>query len=65
METFHCDAQECDGFDGMKESRVLWLGNTDTILGVGFNKVRTRLSSSHSVLITLAMDVFDDKIILQ
>lgn len=55
METFHCGPQECDGFDGMKESRVLWLGNTDRILGVGFSKVRTRLSSFHSVLITLAM----------
>jgi len=55
METFHCGSQEGDGFDGMKESRVLWLGNTDRILGVGFSKVRTRLSSSHSVLITLAM----------
>ncbi|XP_020609841.1 coronin-7-like [Orbicella faveolata] len=33
---------ECDGFDGMKESRVLWLGNTDKILGVGFSKSRAR-----------------------
>ena len=41
METYlYCGAQECDGFDGMKESRVLWLGNTDKILGVGFSKVR-------------------------
>ncbi|KAL9973088.1 hypothetical protein ACROYT_G019500 [Oculina patagonica] len=33
---------ECDGFEGMKESRVLWLGNTNRILGTGFNKVRAR-----------------------
>ena len=34
--------QECDGIGGIKDSRVMWLGNTNKILGTGFNKVRIR-----------------------
>ncbi|KAJ7357667.1 Coronin-7 [Desmophyllum pertusum] len=33
---------ECDGIGGIKDSRVLWLGSTDRILGTGFNKSRAR-----------------------
>lgn len=34
--------QEFDGIGGIKDSRVMWLGNTNKILGTGFNKVRIR-----------------------
>lgn len=36
--------QECNGFAGIKDSRILWLGNTDKILGCGFSLVRKKSS---------------------
>lgn len=33
---------ECNGFAGIKDSRILWLGNTDKILGCGFSLTHQR-----------------------
>lgn len=33
---------ECNGIGGIKDSRVLWLGNTDKVISTGFGQSRTR-----------------------
>ncbi|XP_074621834.1 coronin-7-like [Acropora palmata] len=33
---------QCDGFSGLIDSRILWLGTTDRILGSGFNAAHHR-----------------------
>lgn len=33
---------ECEGMEGIKDSRVLWLGNTDKIISTGFSQSRSR-----------------------
>ena len=41
--------QECEGMEGIKDSRVLWLGNTDKIISAGFSQVRILLSLGERV----------------
>lgn len=44
--------EECDGFGGSKDTRLLWLGDTDRILGSGFtasNKREVRVWDVHNM----------------